>query len=150
MAAAGPTDSWQATSYLVVSDNGDALLVAPTDDPYHDVATLVDGDIECISLAGQLGWVYAWVNEEGLWRRDFGENLAGSVVVLQKSGRPCRLVGPVVFAGHDGKGGTLPCPAWFIDEVRNGGLELVDGTLSVAECAARMAESRRIRTEAQA
>ena len=138
----------QATSYLVVDDNGAAVLVAPTDNTYADLSTLVDGLIECVALPGQ---VDAWVNEEGLYRYDFAYNLLGTYMVRGWTGNPTyHLVGPVVFAGHDGEGGTLPCPAWFIDEVRNGGLELVDGTLSVAECAARMAESRRIRTEAQA
>lgn len=148
-------------NYLVINDNGDAFRVTPTNaDTYADLSALVDGYIEAVSLPGG---VVAWVNEEGLFRQDFALNLVGSLIALQWTGYAHKLVGPVVFAGEKATSSgniTVPCPEGFIlNETVNNGLVLTPadgspyhhrGEWSVAECAARMAESRRIYMEARA
>ena len=163
--------------YLVINDNGDAFRVAPTDDTYADLSTLVDGYIEAVSLPGG---VTAWVNEEGLLSnpQDFAYNFVGTAITRQWTGHPYDLVGPVVFAGEEDGGEhgmrTVPCPeAFILNEMNNGLLFMGDqqdidsplrtkwfaadrayfGTATewtVAECAARMAESRRFYMEARA
>ena len=108
--------------YLVITPDGDALLAETTDDTYADLSTLVDGMIECVALPGQ---VDAWVNEEGLYRDDFAYNLLGTYMVRGWTGNPgYHLVGPVVFAAHDDEGFTLPCPAGFIADSVEKGVEL--------------------------
>jgi len=108
--------------YLVITPDGDALLAETTDDTYADLSTLVDGMIECVALPGQ---VDAWVNEEGLYRDDFAYNLLGTYMVRGWTGNPgYHLVGPVVFAAHDDEGNTLPCPAGFIADTVQKGVEL--------------------------
>ena len=108
--------------YLDITPDGDALLAETTDDTYADLSTLVDGMIECVALPGQ---VDAWVNEEGLYRDDFAYNLLGAYMVLGWTGNPgYHLVGPVVFAAHDDEGNTLPCPAGFIADTVQKGVEL--------------------------
>jgi len=146
-------------NYLVINDNGDAFRVVPTDDTYADLSTLVDGYIERVSLPGG---VDVWVNEEGLMRQDFTLNLVGSMIARQWTGYAHKLVGPVVFAGEkatDDGNITVPCPEGFILNEIGNGLELMpaDGSpyhhrveWTVAECAARMDESRRIYMEARA
>lgn len=158
--------------YLVINDNGDAFRVAPTDDTYNDLSTLVDGYIECVGLPGG---VDAWVNEEGLLRnpQDFATNLVSTLIVREWTGHAHTLVGPVVFAASDGEGDTLPCPeSFFISEMGKGLMLMGDshdidsplrtkwregygyfGTApvwTVAECADRMAESRSVYMEARA
>jgi len=152
-------------NYLVINDNGDAFRVTPTNaDTYADLSALVDGYIEPVSLPGG---VVAWVNEEGLYRQDFALNLVGSMIALQWTGYAHKLVGPVVFAGekatNDGNV-TVPCPEGFIVNEIGNGLVLMLGhdkgadvpiprtanQWTVAECAARMAESREIYMEARA
>ncbi len=130
----------QATSYLVVDDNGAAVLVAPTDNTYADLSTLVDGLIECVALPGQ---VDAWVNEEGLYRDDFAYNLLGTYMVRGWTGNPnYHLVGPVVFAAHDDEGNTLPCPAGFIADTVQKGVELIQPVCTIEEIKARMDEAK--------
>ena len=108
--------------YLVITPDGDALLAETTDDTYADLSTLVDGMIECVALPGQ---VDAWVNEEGLSRDDFAYTLLGTYMVRGWTGNPgYHLVGPVVFAAHDDEGNTLPCPAGFIADTVQKGVEL--------------------------
>ena len=108
--------------YLVITPDGDALLAETTDDTYADLSTLVDGMIECGALPGQ---VDAWVNEEGLYRDDFAYNLLGTYMVRGWTGNPgYHLVGPVVFAAHDDEGNTLPCPAGFIADTVQLGVEV--------------------------
>ena len=158
--------------YLVINDNGDAFRVAPTDDTYRDLSTLVDGYIERVSLPGG---VDVWMNEEGLLRnpQDFVANLVATMIVREWTGHAHTLVGPVVFSG-DGGTNTLPCPeSFFVSEMNKGLLLMGDltdmdspartewyddgreyfGTApvwTVEECALRMAESRRIYMEARA
>ena len=161
--------------YLVINDNGDAFRVAPTDDTYSDISTLVDGWVECVGLPGG---VDAWVNEEGLLRnpQDFAVNLVGTKIVRDWTGHDHTLVGPVVFASSDNQGATHPCDERFILHEMQDGLLLmgdltdIDSPLrtkwltrkdghdyfgtapvwTVADCADRMAESRRIYMEARA
>ena len=68
--------------YLVINDNGDAFRVAPTDDTYNDISTLVDGWVECTGLPGG---VDAWVNEEGLLRNP--QDFAGPVRSVDRATR---------------------------------------------------------------
>ena len=108
--------------YLVIDDNGAARLVTPGSDSLSDLQTLVDGWIECVGLPGGMD---CWVNEEGLYRDDFAYNLLGTYMVRGWTGNPgYHLVGPVVFAAHDDEGNTLPCPAGFIADTVQKGVEL--------------------------
>jgi hypothetical protein len=135
--------------YLVVTPGGDAFLAETTDDTYADLSTLVDGMIECVALPGQ---VDAWFNEEGLYRDDLGYNLLGTYMVRGWTGNPgYHLVGPVVFAAHDDEGFTLPCPAGFIADTVQKGVELTprfqsDNVLllvhTIEEIKARMDEEK--------
>jgi hypothetical protein len=130
------------TNYLVINDNGDAFRVTPTDNTYNDLSTLVDGMIECVGLPGGAD---AWCNEEGLLRnpQDFYLNLLATHIVNHWTGNGgYRLVGPVVFAGHDGEGNTTPVPLGFIEGEVSKGMMLMEGEWTVAECAARMQQSR--------
>ena len=135
--------------YLVITPGGDAFLAETTDDSLADLQTLVDGWVECVALPGQ---VDAWVNEEGLYRDDLGYNLLGTYMVRGWTGNPgYNLVGPVVFAAHDDEGNTLPCPAGFIADSVQKGVELTprfqsDNVLllvhTIEEIKARMDEAK--------
>lgn len=160
--------------YLVINDNGDAFRVAPTNDTYNDLSTLVDGYIERVSLPDG---VDAWLNEEGLLRnpQDFAYNLLATIAVRRWTGNTgYNLVGPCVFATSDDEGETHPChESFFLSEMKNGLLLMGDltdidsplrtewcdddrgyfGTApvwTVQECVTHMAESRRIYMEARA
>jgi hypothetical protein len=135
--------------YLVVTPGGDAFLAETTDSTLADIQTLVDGHIECVALPGQ---VDAWINEDGLDRDDLGYNLLGTYMVRGWTGNPgYHLVGPVVFAAHDDEGNTLPCPAGFIADTVQKGVELTprfqsDNALllvhTIEEIKARMDEEK--------
>lgn len=87
------------SKYIMIADSGYAALVNGSGDTLKDLQTLVDGmvdvvaaDPEALSISG----VDAWVNDEGLYRADFGINLVASFI----TGR--QLVGPVVLVRRRG------------------------------------------------
>lgn len=72
-------------SYVVESKQGQSTL--------DFLQSLVGGLIECVSLSSH---VDLWVNEEGLFREDFGLNIKAS----RLAGRGYHLVGPAVMTGQ--------------------------------------------------
>ncbi len=91
--------------YLVISDEGDAFLVEPTDDNYNDVRSMVEGLIERVSLEvttridGVVDRVDCWVNESGLLRDDLAVNWLASQIVTEATQAQYLLKGTAVFTG---------------------------------------------------
>lgn len=91
--------------YLVISDEGDAFLVEPTNDMYNDVRSMVEGLIERVSLEvttridGVVDRVDCWVNESGLLRDDLAVNWLASQIVTEATQAQYLLKGTAVFTG---------------------------------------------------
>ncbi len=91
--------------YLVISDEGDAFLVEPTNDSYNDVRSMVEGLIERVSLQvttridGVVDNVDCWVNESGLLRDDLAVNWLASQIVTEATQAQYLLKGTAVFTG---------------------------------------------------
>lgn len=98
---------------LVTHDNGSSLTA---------LQTLVDGYVDCVTAdPDALGFAAdVWVNDEGLYRKDFAINLVGSFI----TGR--QLVGPIVIALSDADGETTGLTSAHIEQLRKDGLEIDD------------------------
>ena len=108
--------------FVLIEDTGDAYLVNSGDDTLPTLQALVDGWIECVTASKrELGFdADVWVNEEGLFRNDFGLNLVMSVV----TGR--QLVGPAVLARSNSQGATLGLTPSNLYQLVHDGLMLDD------------------------
>jgi hypothetical protein len=108
--------------FVLIEDTGDAYLVNAGDDTLPTLQSLVDGWIECATAdRSTLGFeADVWVNEEGLFRNDFGINLVASFI----TGR--QLVGPAVLARSSAQGETLGLTLTHIYTLVNDGLMLND------------------------
>tara|TARA_B100001996_G_scaffold382629_1_gene374994 strand:+ start:1898 stop:2362 length:465 start_codon:yes stop_codon:yes gene_type:complete len=84
--------------YLVISDEGDAFLVEPTNDSYNDVRSMVEGLIERVSLQVPTR-IDCWVNESGLLRDDLAVNWLASQIVTEATQAQYLLKGTAVFTG---------------------------------------------------
>ena len=106
--------------YLVISQDGLCFRVKPSEDisNLEFLQTIVGGLIERVPV--QLDGADCFVNEEGLMK-GFGHNITASIICNHL------LVGPAVFAGFDGEGGTTPCPEMFITKLADQGLALEGG-----------------------
>ena len=106
--------------YLVISQDGLCFRVKPAEDisNLEVLQTIVGGLIERVPV--QLDGADCFVNEEGLFK-DFGHNITASIICNHL------LVGPAVFAGFDGEGGTTPCPETFITKLADQGLAFQGG-----------------------
>lgn len=86
--------------YLYLTESGFPLAVNPSDDTLRDLQAMVDGYVERVHIPGRVRIpgteLHAWVNEEGLFRRDFGTNRYASIW----TGRS--IVGPAVIATTEG------------------------------------------------
>jgi hypothetical protein len=103
--------------YLYVGQQGDAVVVRDFNDTaLEGLQKLVGGMIECVNPTKLGPSVDVWVNEEGLLYSDFGINLVASYI----TGR--QLVGPAVFAGHNGKGETTDFPTAILARLMREGL----------------------------
>ena len=106
--------------YLVISEDGLCFRVKPSEDmsDLQFLQKIVGGLIE--RVPAQLDGADCFVNEEGLIK-GFGRNMTASIICNYL------LVGPAVFAGFDGEGGTTPCPEMFITTLADQGLQLEGG-----------------------
>lgn len=122
--------------FVLIEATGDAILVNSDDDTLSTLQSLVDGYIECVTATKSvLGFdADVWVNEEGLYRQDFGINLVASYM----TGR--QLVGPAVIAKSTPQGETVGLTQGNIARLINDGLMLDEkngaGGYSVAEVVA--------------
>lgn len=85
--------------FIFIPHNGClAYLVESDDNTLKTLQTLVDGWVERVTTNKRVVGFDAdvWVNEEGLFRDDFGINLVASHITGQQ------IVGPAVVAGHKG------------------------------------------------
>ena len=110
------------TQFILIEDTGDAYLVNSGDDTLSTLQSLVDGLIECVTATkATLGFdADVWVNEEGLYRPDFGINLVASFM----TGR--QLVGPAVIAKSTPQGKTTGLTLTNLYTLINDGLMLND------------------------
>lgn len=90
--------------FLFVTDFGDAHIVESGENTLETLQRLVDGRVDVVVCDGSqptVNGMDCWVNDEGLFRGDFGINLVASIL----SGR--QLVGPAVFTRSDDQGATI-------------------------------------------
>ena len=90
--------------FIVIEESGYAFLVNHEgDDTLRFLQTAVDGLIEYVPADVRVLGFFAdlWVNEEGLFRDDFGVNLVGSQIANR------RIVGPMVIARSSAEGETI-------------------------------------------
>lgn len=85
--------------YVFISEAGYGFLINEGTDSLSTLQTLVDGLIECVYSREYDCDV--WVNEEGLFRQDFGVNMVASRITNQV------LVGPAVLTNADKEGRTV-------------------------------------------
>lgn len=106
--------------YLVVSEDGLCFRVKPPlgMSELEFMQAIVGGLIERVPV--QLDGTDCFVNEEGLIK-GLSNNITASLICNHM------LVGPAVFAGFDGEGGTTPCPEMFILKLADQGLALEGG-----------------------
>lgn len=104
--------------YILIAESGYGFLVHEQNDSLYTLQTLVDGLIESVHVK-DLG-CDLWVNEEGLFRQDFGLN----VVASRLADRP--LVGPAVLTGYDWNGNTVGVKQERIDWLKSQGLVIDD------------------------
>lgn len=107
--------------FILIEETGDAFLIESGDSTLTTLQTLVDGLIECVAVdrRSPLGFAAdVWVNEEGLYRNDFGINLVASYM----TGR--QIVGPAVIARSSKDGKTLGLNGTHINRLIEDGLLL--------------------------
>ena len=113
------------TKYLFITDHGDAYVVEPDGTSLNTLQRLVDGLVDvvaCDSGYTNTKGMDCWVNDEGLYRGDFGINMVASLL----SGR--QLVGPAVFTRSDRDGNTVGLTDGDLRRlVDDDGLLLVEG-----------------------
>lgn len=116
------TTTNRSGSWVYVTEYGDALLIAPTKQTLADLQSLVGGYVECVAQTeDQMGFACdVWVNEEGLFRNDFGFNLVASFM----TGR--QLVGPAVICTTDAQGNTRGLSEANITRLLDDGLMIDD------------------------
>lgn len=80
--------------YIYIAESGYTFLVNGGENSLKDLQTLVDGLVDVVEADKTIiGFPCdTWVNDEGLYRNDFGINLFASVI----TGR--QIVGPAVLA----------------------------------------------------
>lgn len=110
--------------FILIEDTGYAFLVNAEqgESTLRLLQTAVDGLIECVTANKRaLGFdADVWVNEEGLFRNDFGINLVASYI----TGR--QLVGPAVIARSSTQGATLGLTDNNLARLRADGLHIDD------------------------
>jgi hypothetical protein len=130
--------------FLYLTESGTAALVDTegTDESLPALQALVDGWVDVVSTAGAMSPIGfdadIWVNDEGLYRSDFGVNLLASLF----TGR--RLVGPAVLATSDSEGRTRGLTKAQVTRLGRRGLEIAtnDGRpFTVAEILAERADA---------
>jgi len=91
------------TEFILIKEDGMAYLVESGESTLDTLQTLVDGYVECVTANKRaLGFdADVWVNEEGLYRQDFGINFLAQYI----TGR--QIVGPAVIARVSKTGKTL-------------------------------------------
>lgn len=106
--------------FILISEDGLAYLVKSDDNTLKTLQTLVDGLVECVTANKQVIGFDAdvWVNEEGLFRNDFGINLVASYI----TGR--QIVGPAVLARSNKNGKTIGLTGSQINRLIEDGLLL--------------------------
>jgi hypothetical protein len=116
------TTTKRSGSWIYITEYGDALLIAPTDQTLSDLQSLVGGYVECVAATkDQMGFACdVWVNEEGLFRNDFGFNLVASFM----TGR--QLIGPAVICTSDAQGNTCGLTEKNITRLLDDGLMIDD------------------------
>lgn len=119
--ANNPDTYYSNPEFILIEDSGDAFLVQSDDSTLDTLQALVDGYIECVAVnrRSPLGFdADIWVNEEGLYRKDFGINLVASYL----TGR--QIVGPAVIARSSKDGKTLGLTGNQINRLIEDGLLL--------------------------
>ena len=104
--------------YVYIPESGYGFIVNADSDTLKSLQTLVDGLIEC--ARSREFECDVWVNEEGLFRQDFGINMAASTIANQV------LVGPAVLANVDSEGRTTGITEAQLLTLRMEGLPLDD------------------------
>lgn len=107
--------------FILIEEDGMAYLVQNGESTLTTLQTLVDGLIECVAVdrRSPLGFdADVWVNEEGLFRNDFGINHVASYI----TGR--QIVGPAVIARSSKDGKTLGITGDQINRLIEDGLML--------------------------
>jgi hypothetical protein len=106
--------------YLFIDQHGDALIVRqePHETSLSCLQTLVGGLIQIVPTSKIAADV--WVNEEGLFIRQFGINLVASYI----TGR--QLVGPTVFASSTKDGDTIGLRDSVLNKLKREGLLIAD------------------------
>jgi hypothetical protein len=106
--------------YLFIDQHGDALIVRqePHETSLSCLQTLVGGLIQIVPTSKIAADV--WVNEEGLFIRQFGINLVASYI----TGR--QLVGPAVFTSSTKDGDTIGLRDSVLNKLKREGLLIAD------------------------
>lgn len=110
--------------FLHIAESGYATLV--NSDGYNtlsDLQTLVDGLVDCLTADQRtLGFrADVWVNDEGLYRNDFGINFVASYL----TGR--QIVGPAVITTVSRNGTTTGLTRANIDRLIKDGMHIDGG-----------------------
>jgi len=117
----------QGKDYLVVSDKGHCYRVkavgaADRLDCLQGLVGYWAGNSALVELIQTIptqdGIIDCWANEEGLFRPGFKTNTIGSALCKKN------VKGPIVFAGSDGDGETIPVAPEFIEAAVEIGVEL--------------------------
>lgn len=115
-----------STTALYIDEYANVALVDLTSEisTLRALQRLVDGLVDCVAFTDTVSGVSGdcWVNDEGLYRQDFGINLIATVMTQRQ------LVGPVVICNHDNNGETTGITDSQLDALRASGLGFDGGT----------------------
>jgi hypothetical protein len=122
----------ESNYYLYIDEYGNAIKVSPsqTEGTLTDLQTGVEGFIDVTT--GQIGdlRVDVVVNDEGLYREDFGTNYVATYLCGQ------RIVGPVVITMATPEGATIPLTAEQITLFEKDGLLVKPERMTMEEAVA--------------
>lgn len=122
----------ETTYYLYIDEFGNAVTVKPNPDTstLTDLQTGVDGWIDITT--GKIGGFRfdIVINDEGLYRNDFGTNFVATYMAGQQ------IVGPVVITKSTPSGETIGLTIPELEIIKKDGLRIINTIMTMDEAVA--------------